>query len=168
MFCLVVFLKKWYWGEHCAQTGGEMMPIFTWVCVPSPCGPCAGTAASQNLQTQESPGHHAVPPWAIPCPSCLLQHIQLPHQYLLLHPRANHPFLVASNLRSSTLGASTTYRNGPHFYVKCVQSSFKYSLNQAFIIEAAGGKSWKRISPLSFYSAIHFVQAGAEIFCVSQ
>lgn len=66
---------------------------------------------------------------------------QLPHQYLLLHPRANHPFLVASNLRSSTLGASTTYRNGPHFYVKCVQSSFKYSLNQAFIIETAGGKS---------------------------
>lgn len=107
-------------------------------------------------------------PGAIPCPSCLLQHIQLPHQYLLLHPRANHPFLVASNLRSSTLGASTTYRNGPHFYVKCVQSSFKYSLNQAFIIETAGGKSWKRISPLSFYSAIHFVQAGAEVFCVSQ
>lgn len=80
-------------------------------------------------------------PGAVPCPSCLLQHIQLPHQYLLLHPRANCPFLVASNLRSSTLGASTTHRNGPHFYVKCVQSRFKYSLNQAFIIETAGGKS---------------------------
>ena len=77
----------------------------------------------------------------IPCPSRLLQHIQLPQQYFLLHPRssslhprANHPFLVGSHLRSSTLGASATHRNGPHFYVKRVQSRFKYSLNQAFFL----------------------------------
>ena len=78
---------------------------------------------------------------AVPCPPRLLQHVQLTQQCLLLHlcssslhPRANHPFLVGSNLRSSTLGVSTTHRNSPHFYVKRVQSRFKYSLNEAFFL----------------------------------
>lgn len=134
IFGLVVFLKKRYWGEHCLQTEGEMMPLFMWVLIPFLWSPSAGTAALWSLKAQEFPE-------AISCPSHLLQHIQLLQQYLLLrpcssspHPRADHPFLVGIIFRSSSLRAVATQRNGPCFYMKCVWSRFKYPLNQAFFL----------------------------------
>lgn len=94
---------------------------------------------------RSSQRHNGVLHWAVAWSSSLLQHIQLPQQCLPLgphssplHSRVNCPFLIGSNLRSSTLGASATHRNAHCFSVKHVQSRLKNALNHTFFINSWG------------------------------
>lgn len=56
---VVGFLKKRYWGEHCLQTEGEMMPVFMWVLIPFLWSPSAGIPRSHLLSFTPSPAHPA-------------------------------------------------------------------------------------------------------------